>query len=105
MTAVFEDRGRQYKVKKDDVLYIDKIETKEGDILEFPNVLLTSGDSDNVTVGTPYIANAKVKARVINTLLKDKKVIVFKFKRRKNYKRTRGHRQQYTVVKIEEIIA
>jgi len=103
MTAVFEDRGRQYKVKKDDVLYIDKIETKEGDILEFSNVLLTSGDS--ITVGTPYIANAKVKARVVETLLKDKKVIVFKFKRRKNYKRTRGHRQQYTVIKIEEIIA
>ena len=103
MTAVFEDRGRQYKVKKDDVIYIDKMETKDGDILEFPNVLLTSGES--VVIGTPYIANAKIKARVVEPLLKDKKVIVFKFKRRKNYKRTRGHRQQYTVIKIEEIIA
>ena len=103
MTAVFEDRGRQYKVKKNDVIYIDKIETKDGELLEFSNVLLTSGD--NITVGTPYITNAKIKARVVESLLKDKKVIVFKFKRRKNYKRTKGHRQQYTVIKIEEIIA
>ncbi len=103
MTAVFEDRGRQYKVKKDDVIYIDRMETKDGELIEFSNVLLASGD--DVKIGAPYVANAKVKARVVETLLKDKKVIVFKFKRRKNYKRTRGHRQQYTVVKIEEIIA
>ncbi|HOV14841.1 MAG TPA: 50S ribosomal protein L21 [Spirochaetota bacterium] len=103
MTAIFEDRGRQYRVKKDDVIAIDKIEKNKDDVLEFEKVLLVSDDAD-LKIGTPYVSKAKVTAKVIDNV-RDDKVIVFKFRRTKNYKRTKGHKQAYTMVKIEEIVS
>ena len=103
MTAIFEDRGRQYRVKKDDVIAIDKIEKNKDDVLEFDKVLLVS-DNDNLKIGAPYVAAAKITAKVIDNV-RDDKVIVFKFRRTKNYKRTRGHKQHYTMVKIEDIVS
>ncbi|OHD13945.1 MAG: 50S ribosomal protein L21 [Spirochaetes bacterium GWD1_27_9] len=103
MVAIFEDRGKQYKVKKDDVLVIDKIEKNENDTIEFDKVLLLTEDNDT-KIGTPYLKDAKVTATVVKAV-RDKKIIVFKFKRRKNYKRTKGHKQPYTLIKIEGITA
>lgn len=103
MTAIFEDRGRQYRVKKDDVIAIDKIEKNKDDVLEFDKVLLVSDDKD-VKVGAPYVSKAKVTAKVVEDV-RDDKVLVFKFTRRTNYKKLRGHKQGYTMVKIEEIVS
>lgn len=103
MTAIFEDRGRQYRVKKDDVIAIDKIEKDKDEVLEFDKVLLVSDEAD-LKIGAPYVASAKVTAKVVDNV-RDDKVIVFKFKRTKNYKRTRGHKQPYTMVKIQEIVS
>jgi large subunit ribosomal protein L21 len=104
MTVIIEDRGRQYKVKKDDVIAVDLMEAKENDTIEFDKILLVSNDKD-VKIGAPYVKDAKVKAKVVSDEVRDDKVIDFKFKRRKNYKRTKGHRQSYTLIKIEEITA
>lgn len=100
MYSVVEIGGKQYNVKKGDVIAIDKIDKNKDEIIEFNNVMLIK-DKDTV-VGDPYIKDAKVKAKVIDHQ-KDKKVNIFKFKRKKNYKRLRGHRQPYTMVKIEGI--
>jgi large subunit ribosomal protein L21 len=103
MTVIFEDRGRQYTVKKDDVIYIDKIDLKEQDKIEFDKILFLK-DNENVKIGTPYVEKGIVKATVVKNV-RDEKIIVFKFKRKKNYKRTRGHKQPYTMIKIDEITA
>jgi large subunit ribosomal protein L21 len=103
MTVIFEDRGRQYTVKKDDVIYIDKIDLKEQDKIEFDKILFLK-DNENVKIGTPYVEKGKVSATVIKNV-RDDKIIVFKFKRKKNYKRTKGHKQPYTMIKIDEITA
>jgi large subunit ribosomal protein L21 len=103
MTVIFEDRGRQYTVTKDDVIYIDKIDLKEQDKIEFDKVLFVK-DNENVKIGTPYVEKSKVTATVVKNV-RDEKIIVFKFKRKKNYKRTRGHKQPYTMIKIDDIQA
>lgn len=103
MRAIFEDRGNQYTVKEGDVIAIDLIDKSENDNIEFTNVLLLSDDKD-VKIGTPYVAKAKVSAKVIEEQ-RDKKVIVFKFKNTRNYIRTKGHKQRYTMIKIESITA
>lgn len=102
MKAIFEDRGSQYTVKEGDVIAIDLIEKKSDDIIEFGNVLLLKKDEKDIQIGTPYIKNAKVSAKVIENK-KDKKILVFKFKKRKNEKKLKGHRQRYTIIKIESI--
>ena len=103
MTVVFEDRGKQYKVQKDDVILIEKIDKGVDEALEFDKVLLLTDEKD-IQIGKPYLANAKVTAKVVKDI-RDDKIIVFKFKRRTNYKRTRGHKQTYTMIKIESISA
>lgn len=106
MFAIFEDRNRQYTVKKGDVIAIDKMsDVSEGQEIEFDKILIFSDDNDKTVVGTPYLDKCSVKATIVEPLEKDGKVHVFKFKRRKNYKRMKGHRQKYTIVKIEEISA
>ena len=102
MTAVFEDRGKQYRVKND-VVAIDRVEKDKDDVLEFEKILLISDDA-NLKVGAPYVEKAKVTAKILENV-RDDKVLVFKFKRRKGYKRTIGHRQPYTMIKIEDIIS
>ncbi len=102
MYALVEIKGKQYKAEKGVTLKVDRIDSEKGDSLEFDKVLMLSNDSD-VKIGTPYVEGIKVQGSVEDQI-KDKKVLVFKYKRRKNYKRTQGHRQQYTLVKINDIV-
>ena len=100
MYALVEIKGKQYKVEKGGLLQVDKIDGEKGDKLEFDSVLMLS--SDDVKVGTPYVEGIKIKA-TLEEQIKGKKVKVFKYKRRKNYSLTQGHRQQYTKVRVEDI--
>ena len=98
MYAVIKTGGKQYKVESGDVLKLEKIAAEEGKEVIF-NEVLALGD----TVGTPLVDGASVKALVLKQA-KDAKVIVFKKKRRQNYRRKNGHRQQITLVKITDVI-
>jgi large subunit ribosomal protein L21 len=102
MLAVIMTGGKQYKVKPEQVIEIDRLKAEEGDSIEFDHVLLVQ-DGDKTLVG-PAVAKAKVKATVV-LHTRGAKVNVIKFKRRKRYMRTHGHKQQYTKVKIVDILA
>lgn len=101
MYAVVEIKGSQYKAEKGSVLTVDRMSSEKGSVVEFDTVLMLRGDKD-VKVGEPYVSGAKVKG-VVEDHIQGEKVIVHKYKRRKRYKRTRGHRQQYSLVRVEEI--
>ena len=103
MYALVEYKGKQYKAEKDALIQVDKIDLEEGATFDIDTVLLLS-DGDKVSVGTPYVKDAKVTAVVENTF-KDDKVIVYKYKSKKDYHRTIGHRQQYTNIRIKDIAA
>ena len=103
MYALVEYKGKQYKAEKDALIQVDKIDLEEGKTFDIDTVLLLS-DGDKVSVGTPYVKDAKVTAVVENTF-KDDKVIVYKYKSKKDYHRTIGHRQQYTNIRIKDIAA
>ncbi len=102
MYALVEIKGKQYKAEKGAVLRVDRIDSEKGESLEFDKVLMLSNDND-VKIGTPYVEGIRIQGSVEDQI-KDKKVIVFKYKKRKNYRRTQGHRQQYTLVKINDIV-
>ena len=105
MYAIVEINGQQFKVEEGKKLFINHIrESEEGQTVEFNKVLLIDNEGV-VTVGTPTIEGAKVVCEVINPLVKGDKVIVFKMKRRKDYRKKNGHRQQYTQVEIKSVIA
>jgi large subunit ribosomal protein L21 len=99
--AVVETGGKQYKVSPGQTIEVEKLPV-EGDTVELDKVFLVA-DGDNVTVGKPTIAGAKVIASVVDTGKKDK-VIVYKFKAKVRYRRKRGHRQPYTRLAIKEIV-
>ncbi len=101
MYAIVEIAGQQFKVAKDQQIFVHRLEGKEGDKLTFDRVLLTE-DGDKVTVGAPVIKGTLVKATILEHLKGDK-VIVFKKKRRKGYQVKNGHRQYLTSLKIESI--
>ncbi|MEN8198095.1 MAG: 50S ribosomal protein L21 [Pseudomonadota bacterium] len=101
MYAVFKTGGKQYRAAKGDTVKIEKLDAAEGDNVEFADVLLV-GEGQDVKIGTPLVSGSKVKAKVL-TQAKDKKIDVIKFKRRKNYRRTLGHRQWFTLVEITGI--
>jgi large subunit ribosomal protein L21 len=101
MFAVFKTGGKQYRVAADDVLNVDKIKGEPGEIVEFGEVLLVGGD--NVTLGSPTVAGATVAAEVVEQA-RGPKIIAFKKRRRKNSRRKRGHRQEYTRIRITEIL-
>lgn len=101
MYALIETGGKQYRVEKDQVLSIEKLPIEEGETVTFEKVLLVSKD-DDVKVGKPYIEGAKVTGKVLKHG-RGKKIIVFKYKPKKNYKRKKGHRQPFTQVVIENI--
>lgn len=103
MYAVVAAGGKQYKVEEGDVLRIEKVDGSVGDTLTFDKVLLVA-DGETLSVGQPVVENASVNAQIVEQG-KSKKIIVFKYKRRKRYRRTQGHRQSYTAVKIENISA
>ena len=101
MYAVIADRGKQYFVKPGETLRVDRLDRPVGEKVVFDRVLLVAGD-DEVQAGAPLVEGAKVEATVLGEI-KDKKVIVFKKKRRKMYRRKQGHRQRYTDLKVESI--
>lgn len=101
MYAIVEISGKQYKVSEGDIVFVDRLEKDEAAEVIFDKVLLVA-DGDKVTVGDGSIKGATVKATVIGHG-KDKKVIVFKYKAKKNYRKTSGHRQPYTKIQIEKI--
>ncbi len=101
MYAIVEIAGKQYKVQKDDLLYIPRIKENEKKKLTFDRVLLVS-NGKNIKVGTPTVAVATVKATVLGHVKADK-VLVFKKKRRKRYRVKRGHRQPYTQIQVNSV--
>ncbi|MEN6311509.1 MAG: 50S ribosomal protein L21 [Acidobacteriota bacterium] len=101
MYAVILTGGKQYRVKEGDLLSVEKLDAENGRKFCFDQVLLIE-DGEKVLVGTPVLENAMVRADVIETY-KDEKVLIFKKKRRKQFRRTRGHRQQLTKVRVEGI--
>jgi len=103
MQAVIKTGGKQYTVNPGDVLDVELLEGSPGDAIEFKEVLMVSNDKGDVQVGAPVVENAVVKAKII-TEKKGKKIIVFKFKRRKDYRNKNGHRQRYTTVEITDIL-
>ena len=103
MYAIVEIAGQQFKVEKDQKVYVHRLQAEEGKKISFDNVLLLA-DGDKVTVGAPAIDGAQVGAKVLKHLKGDK-VIVFKKKRRKGYRVKNGHRQALTEIQIDNIIA
>lgn len=101
MYAVIKTGGKQYRVQKDDVLEVELLEAKKGDTVTLNEVLLVGTDG-NAKIGSPTVSGASVKAEVVDQIKGDK-VIVFKKKRRQNYRRKNGHRQNLTVLKITDI--
>jgi len=103
MYAVIETGGKQYKVQEGDVLFIEKLAADEGAEITFDKVLAVSKEG-SISFGSPLVANATVSGKVLSHG-KDKKIIVFKYKPKKGYRRKQGHRQPYTKVQIEMINA
>ncbi len=103
MYAIVEIGGHQYKIEKDQKLFVNRMEDEAGSALEFDQVLLLA-DGENIKVGAPVVDGAKVKAKVLEHVKADK-IIVFKKKRRKGYQKMNGHRQPMTQIQIEEITA
>jgi len=101
MFAVFKTGGKQYRVAAEDVLKVDKVKGEPGEIVEFGEVLVVGGDS--VTLGAPTVAGALVAAEVLDQA-RGPKIIAFKKRRRKNSRRKRGHRQEFTLLRITEIL-
>ncbi|GHV60379.1 50S ribosomal protein L21 [Spirochaetia bacterium] len=101
MYALVEFKGKQYKAEKGAVLKVDKLDAEPGSSINIDSVLLVSGDT--VTVGAPYVKGVSVSATV-ESHGKDGKIIIFKYMPKKDYRRKNGHRQQYSVIKIGDIV-
>lgn len=103
MYAIVNTGGKQYKIQQGDILRVEKIPGEVGSPVSFDKVLMFS-DGENVNIGRPVLDNVAVKGHIVEQG-KGKKIIVFKYKRRKRYRRKLGHRQQYTAIKIDSIEA
>lgn len=101
MYAIIESCGKQYKVAQGDVVFFEKLDAEEGKKINFDKVILVS-EEGKVQVGNPYVKGVKVEGKVVSHG-KGKKIIVFKMKAKKNYRRKQGHRQPYTKVEITGI--
>ena len=101
MYAIIESCGKQYKVTEGDVVFFEKLDAEEGKKVTFDKVILVS-EEGKVQVGAPYVKGVKVEGKVVSHG-KGKKIIVFKMKAKKNYRRKQGHRQPYTKVEITSI--
>ncbi len=97
MKAVIETGGKQYYVEEGTVLYVEKMDAEAGSTVTFPHVLMANGN-----VGRPYLQNVEVTGEIVKHG-KAKKIKVFKYRQKKNYRRTQGHRQPYTKVEIKTI--
>jgi large subunit ribosomal protein L21 len=101
MYAIIENGGKQYRVSEGDVVYLEKVQAEPGQTVSFPEVLAVGLD-DKLLVGSPYVENANITAHVVSHG-KGKKIIVFKYKAKKNYRRKQGHRQPFSKVVIDKI--
>ena len=101
MYAIIDTCGKQYKVQEGEKIYFEKLDTEEGKSIKFENVVLVA-DGKDVKVGTPYVKGAVVEGKVVKHGKSDK-ILVYKYKPKKNYRRTYGHRQPYTCVEISSI--
>ena len=101
MYAIIEACGKQYKVEEKDVVFFEKLDAEEGKKVTFDKVILVSNDK-KIEVGAPYVKGIKVEGKVVSHG-KGKKILVYKYKAKKNYRRTQGHRQPYTKVEITKI--
>ena len=101
MYAIIEACGKQYKVTEGDVVFFEKLDAEEGKKVTFDKVILVSDDK-KVQIGSPYVKGIKVEGKVVSHG-KGKKILVYKYKAKKNYRRTQGHRQPYTKVEITKI--
>ena len=99
MKAVIETGGKQYYIEQGTILYVEKLDAAEGDTIKFDKVLMIDGKS-----GTPYVEGAKVEGKVLKQG-KAKKIVVFKYRAKKKYRRTQGHRQPYTKIEITKVSA
>ncbi len=102
MYAIVRDRGMQYRVEQGQTVDIALMEAEKGHQVEFDEILLV-GNDDSTRVGSPLVEGARVRAEVVDNV-KGKKIIVFRYRNKKRYRRRTGHRQQYTRVKIQEIV-
>lgn len=103
MFAIIRTGGKQYKVQKDDVIRVEKIEGKQGDTVELDDVLFLA-DGKSAKFGAPTLKGASVKGSILEQA-RNAKITIFKKKRRQNYRRKRGHRQEQTVIRITDIKA
>ncbi len=103
MYAVIETGGKQYRVEEGDILFIEKLDVKADDVVEFDKVIVV-GKEDGAVIGTPVVEGAKVSAKVLKNG-KGKKIVVFKYRSKKDSKTKKGHRQPYTQVQIQSINA
>ena len=103
MYAPVDIKGKQYKAETGALLKVDLFDNNAGDLLEFASVMLVSGEQ-GTKVGQPYLPGITVKA-VVQEHGRNRKIRVFKYKKRKNYRRTRGHRQSFTAVRIDAVQA
>ncbi len=102
MYAIIKTGGKQYRVAKNDILTVDLLDQEEGSVFESDQVLFVKTGENDYKVGTPFVDGAKVSGKILNHF-KDKKVVVFKKKRRKGYRKIAGHRQNYTKIQIADI--
>ncbi len=103
MFAIIKTGGKQYKVAANDIIKVEKLPGASGDIIEFTDVLMM-GQGDSIKIGAPLVTHAKVCGTVLDQI-RDDKIIIFKKKRRHNYRRKNGHRQYLTVVRITDVLA
>jgi len=101
--AIIETGGKQYRVQEGDQIFVEKLPAEAGETVTFERVLAV-GKDDGLMVGTPVVEGAKVTGKVVKQV-RGRKIIVFKYKPKKNYRRKKGHRQPYTKVQIEKIEA
>ncbi len=101
MYAVVEFNGKQYRAEKGAIIRVDRFDAEKGAAVAMDKVILLSGEQ--IKIGAPYVAGAAVKATVQDEVKGDK-VVVFKYKPKKDYRRKQGHRQRYTLLKVEEIV-
>ena len=103
MYAIIEEGSHQFRVREGDRIRVDRRDGKLGDELVFPKVLLISGDNGTATIGHPTVDGASVTGRIVNQF-RAKKIIIQKFRRRKNVRRKNGHRQPFTMVQITNLV-
>ncbi|MCL2081324.1 MAG: 50S ribosomal protein L21 [Oscillospiraceae bacterium] len=103
MLAIIETGGKQYRVAEGDIIYVEKLNAAEGDDIKFDNVLAVF-ENEKVKLGTPFVKGVEVIGKVLKNG-KNKKIVVFKFKAKKNYRKKTGHRQPYTKVQINTVAA